>query len=62
MKRAPCYSYRQHHSCKTTSVGIDSVSEISQVEISNLIAGIAGTANLQDDIIVWENSLLEQDN
>ena len=47
---------------KRLPFGIHSASEIFQVEIANLIAGIQGTANLQDDIIVWGNSKLEHDN
>ena len=65
MKRAPGYSHLQHHSKGIVSrlpFGIHSASEIFQVEIANLIAGIQGTANLQHDIIVWVNSKLEHDN
>ena len=65
MKRAPGYSHLQHHSKGIISrlpFGIHSASEIFQVEIVNLIAGIKGTANLQDDIIVWKNSKLEHYN
>lgn len=47
---------------KSLPLGIHSSSEIFQVQIANLIAGIPGTANLQNDIVVWGNSKLEYDN
>ena len=47
---------------KRLPFGIHSASEIFQVEIANIIAGIEGTANSQDDIIVWGNSRFEHDN
>ena len=33
--------------------GIHSASEIFQAEIAQIISGIKGTDNMQDDIIVW---------
>ena len=47
---------------KRLPFGIHSASEIFQIEIANIIAGIEGTANSQDDIIVWGNSRFEHDN
>ena len=39
--------------------GIHSASEICQSEIGNIIEGIPGTMNSQDDIIIWANSKAE---
>ena len=38
---------------KRMPYGIHSASEIFQLEISNIIEGISGVVNSQDDIIIW---------
>ena len=47
---------------KILPFGIHSASEIFQVEIANLIAGIEGTANSEDDITVWGDSRFQHNN
>ena len=39
--------------------GIHSASELCQAEIANIIEGIPGTMNSQDDIIIWGKTKLE---
>ena len=46
---------------KRLRYGMHSVSEIFQVEIANLIAGIEGTANYQDDIVFFSPTKEEHD-
>ncbi len=46
---------------KRLPFGVHSASEVFQVEVANIIAGIEGCANSQDDIIVWGASKQEHD-
>ena len=41
--------------------GIHSASEVFQVEVANIIAGLGGCMNLQDDIIIWGKTRAEHD-
>ena len=41
--------------------GIHSASEVFQVEVANIIAGLKGCMNLQDDIIIWGRTRDEHD-
>jgi len=41
--------------------GIHSASEILQAEISQIIIGLEGTDNMQDDIIVWGETQEQHD-
>ena len=41
--------------------GIHSASEVFQVEVGNIIAGLKGCKNLQDDIIIWGRNKEEHD-
>ena len=46
---------------KRLPFGIHSASEVFQVEVANIIAGIEGCANSQDDIMIWGASKEEND-
>ena len=50
-----CYRF------KCLPFGIHSASEVFQVEVANIIAGIDGCTNSQDDIMVWGSSNEEHD-
>ena len=41
--------------------GIHSASEVFQVEVANIIAGLSGCLNMQDDIIIWGKTREEHD-
>ena len=41
--------------------GIHSATEVFQVEVANIIAGLTGCVNLQDDIIIWGRTQEEHD-
>lgn len=41
--------------------GIHSASEVFQVEVANIIAGLSDCVNLQDDIIIWGKTKEEHD-
>ena len=45
---------------KRLPYGIDSASEVFQREITSIISDVPGTANSQDDIIVWGRTLAER--
>ena len=50
-----CYRF------KRLPFGIHSASEVFQVDVANIIAGIEGCTNSQDDIMVWGSSKEEHD-
>ena len=50
-----CYRF------KRLPFGIHSASEVFQVEVANIIAGIEGCTNSKDDIMVWGSSKEEHD-
>ena len=49
------------HRPKAIDPGIHSATEVFQVEVANIIAGLSGCVNLQDDIIIWGKTKEEHD-
>ena len=47
---------------KRLPYGIHSISEVFQKTVSSIISDIQGSANSQDDIVIWGKTLEEHDN